>query len=123
MAGTLTYEDKKPNSKGHIGKVTISWTSDSSGNVNGTYVPFNGFFERIVTNPTDGPSANYDITLDDADGLDLANGDLANRHTTTSQAVVPSKGTYHLVSYRGLIEPKVENAGDTKSGVVHIYYS
>ncbi|MAH46575.1 hypothetical protein CMI37_12160 [Candidatus Pacearchaeota archaeon] len=123
MAGTLTYEDNKPNSKAAIGSVVISWTGTAGGAVSGNSVPFNGRIERVVTNPTDGPTANYDITLDDADGLDLAQGLLANRHTTNSEEVTPLIGTYHLVPYRGLITPTVANSGSSKSGTITIYYS
>lgn len=123
MAGTLTYEDNKPNSKASIGSVVISWTGTAGGAVSGITVPFNGRIERIVTNPTDTPSANYDVTLDDADGLDLAQGLLANRHTTNSEEVTPLIGTTHLVPYRGLITPTVANSGSSKSGTITIYYS
>ena len=103
--------------------MVISWTGTAGGAVSGITVPFNGRIERIVTNPTDTPSANYDVTLDDADGLDLAQTLLANRHTTNSEEVTPLIGTTHLVPYRGLITPTVANSGSSKSGTITIYYS
>ena len=124
MTGTLTYVDNKPNKQAStIGSLIISWTGTAGGAVGAIPVNFNGRIERIVTNPTDGPSANYDVTLADADGLDLAQGLLANRHTTTSEEVTPLIGTTHLVPYRGLITPTVANSGSAKSGTITIYYS
>ena len=47
MAGTLTYEDNKPNSKASIGSVVISWTGTAGGAVSGITVPFNGRIELL----------------------------------------------------------------------------
>jgi hypothetical protein len=127
MTGTLTYEDKKPTSKGSIGKLKMSWTGTAGGAVGAIPVPFNGRIERIVTNPTDAPTANYDITLADEDGLDLAQGLLANRHTTSSEEVTPYVGdgtvTSSPVVYAGLITPTVAASGTSKSGTITIYYT
>ena len=127
MTGSLTYVDTKPNAVATIGKLVMSWTGTAGGAVGAIPVNFNGRIERIVTNPTDTPSANYDVTLTDADGLDLGAGLLANRHTTNSEEVTPFVGngtiTDKLVAYAGVITPTVANSGSAKSGTITIYYS
>jgi hypothetical protein len=57
-----------------------------------------GFIRKIETNPagTGGtiPTDNYDITLLDADGVDVAAGSLADRDSTTSEVVIPAAPIY-----------------------------
>ena len=46
------------------------------------------YLYRVVTNPgTTAPTDNYDITVDDADGLDMCGGDCANRDTANTEKV------------------------------------
>jgi len=47
---------------------------------------------EVITNPGDGaaaPTTLYDIVLNDADGIDLMGGTLANRSATASERAVP----------------------------------
>ncbi len=72
--------------------LTISWTDDNAGTtlaINpATYGITGWFLYSAETNPGAGPPTdNYDITLVDADGLDLAGGKLMNRDTTTTELV------------------------------------
>ena len=47
----------------------------------------------MITNPgTPAPTANYDITLTDEDGIDLLDGAGANRHTSNSESFYPLIG-------------------------------
>jgi len=71
-------------------KVTITCTGDST---NGTFtstslpVPV-GWITRVETNPgSPAPDSNYDITLTNANGLDMAQGNLANRSATVTQFI------------------------------------
>ena len=46
------------------------------------------YLYRVVTDPgTTAPTDNYDITIDDTDGLDMCGGDCANRDTSTTEKV------------------------------------
>lgn len=125
MAMEFTYDvgaDGQGNHRG-LRKVVCSWTSDGSGNASGDTLKLVGELVKATTNPTDGPTANYDISLTDDDGVDiLANCDasLANRHTTTSEEV------YFLVKEQrpvvcGIITVAITNAGATKSGVLNLF--
>jgi len=71
--------------------MTISWTDDNAGTtlaINpATYGITGWYLYSAETNPGAGPpTANYDITLVDVDGVDIAGGTLLNRHTTTTNS-------------------------------------
>ena len=129
MAGTITISNHiQAKKSGLIGALRLAWTSDTGGDVNGTTFVFNGRIERIVTNPgATAPTANYDVVINDEDAIDLAQGLLANRHTSNSEEVTPLVGdgttTDKLVAHAGTIEPQVSNAGASKVGEIIIHYS
>jgi hypothetical protein len=108
----------------------VEWTSHAS---NGTVVQaierFSGEILRITTNPdgTAAPTDDYDITLVDGDGVDVALGTLANRDDTNTETVYPSvAGSGALTDIRmsvaGLITLTIANAGNSKKGIITIYY-
>jgi len=121
MAGSLTVNEHiAPKRNGILGKLKCTWTSDGSGNVNGNDLPpINGLIVRVATNPTNGPTTHYDIVLNDEDGIDVMDGDLTNRHATTSEQVIPTSKP----AVAGVLTPVVTNAGVSKTGVIQIYYS
>jgi len=57
------------------------------------------------TNPGTAPTANYDIVLNDADGIDLMGGTMADRSATVSQRSIPalSTGVYGGTAVDGAI--------------------
>ena len=103
-------------------KVAVSWTSDASGNAT-EVIELNGWLIKCVTNPgASAPTANYDITLIDADGIDAAESLLINRHTTNSESVyLLATGAPVPVLVQGSYTFTVANAGDTKNGVATFY--
>lgn len=53
-----------------------------------------GCIAKVVTNPgSTAPTDNYDITLTDADDVDLMGGELADRDTANSEVAVPKIDT------------------------------
>ena len=78
---------------GGITKYSIAWTSDASGNVNGTPVALKrGRLLQVKFAPTNGgtqPSNNYAATLIDADGVDLLAGKGAALSNTAASVAVP----------------------------------
>lgn len=96
----------------------VDWTSDSSGDATAT-LPINGAIVRVVTNPDDSaaPTANYDVTVVDEDGVDLLNSECLNRHTSNSEQVFPTDVPFH----NGDVTVTIANAGDTKQGTVALY--
>ena len=102
--------------------ITWPFTTDVSGDASEETEKLNGKIKRIVTNPdnTDTPSANWDLTITDEDGVDILEGEGANRD---SAGVGTSEGLTLTVSE--LIASKltftVANGGNAKKGVVKVY--
>ena len=121
MAGSVTieYEDHKP-----IKYVKWSWTSDASGDVSGEDTKnVNGRVLRWVTNPSaTAPTSNYDIVVNDVDDIDIAAGDLANRHTSSSEQVLTGGDAKDGAAFAGKLSLVVSNAGNAKEGVLTMYY-
>lgn len=111
--------------------LTLAWTSDGSGNVNGILSRrINGRIVRIETDPgTPAPTDNYDAVLLDSGGVDVAQGGLANRDTVTSENITPvvetvvGANTYgNLVWLNSQLELRITNAGASKQGRVLVSY-
>ncbi len=104
------------------------WISDASGNVSGgaatTSFAISGEVLRVTTDPgSPAPTANYDMVINDVDGIDVAGALIQNRHTTTTQSVVPladAVGSKYAVD--GVLELVVSNAGNLGAGMVRMYY-
>ena len=70
---------------------------DTDGSIPRTAIAtkISGKLLALETNPgATAPTANYDIVLNDADGIDVLGGAGANRHTTSSEKVALPFGTY-----------------------------
>lgn len=94
MAGTITISKPIVLSRDASGRavaqeVSISWVADAAnGSIPTLAVTdfFGWWITRVVTNPGGtAPTALYDITLVDVDGLDLADGALTNRSASASE--------------------------------------
>jgi len=108
-----------------------AWTSDA----NGAYtlvIPTHhimGILSRVRTIPgtgTDAPSAAYDVTLVDKDGVDLFFGYGLNRSATVTEDFVPvipqAVGSTGLVTVAvaGPVTLTIANAGALNTGTVVI---
>jgi hypothetical protein len=108
--------------------VSIAWTSDAAGSVSVDVPSQFGFIARVVTNPAAGtlaPADNYDVALNDQDGIDLFARNGADRDTASSEVFVPLIGdgatTSELVLMCGPSTLTVTDAGNAKAGVIRIY--
>ncbi len=128
MAGTVTIEIAKHNS---VKRAVVTWLSDGDGDADATTVELDGEIIKVTTNPgAAAPTDNYDITLVDVDGVDIAEGLLANRDTANNEEVYLYKeltltDTANFavpVFHSGVVTPTVANAGASKNGVMTIYY-
>ena len=96
-AGTVAQAlSKFPNANMQV--LTFSWTGDAgdgtvpstatgtaiTGEIAGWYV------YAIETNPGTAPTTLYDIVINDAEGLDIAGGMLADRSATVTEKITPS---------------------------------
>lgn len=116
MAGSATVTREGASVKVH----TVTWVSSSGGACDAGVVNLDGQLQRVVTDPAGGGSAptdDYDVTLVDADGYDIAGGQLANRDTANTETVVLTAPLLHY----GPVTVTIANAGDTKGGVVKLY--
>lgn len=123
MAGSATVTEivHRP-----VKKIKFAWTSDASGNVNGgaaitTSKNLCGKIIGLATVPAaagSAPSDNYDLTLLDADGVDVLFGGGADRDTANTEFVQSSSLGAVVES---TLELRVANAGNAKSGVAYVF--
>jgi hypothetical protein len=74
----------------NVSIMKISWTALTDGSYLKTLPATKGWLYRMVTNPgSPAPTANYDIYLRDANGVDILGGAGENRHTTDSEQAFP----------------------------------
>jgi hypothetical protein len=104
-------------------KYSLDWTSDASGDVSGHRLDLvRGYLVQIGFKPDSGgtqPTDQYDVVLNDPDGVDILGGegaDLSNATATLTAVVTP-------VYYDGsLLDLIISNAGDTKGGVITLWF-
>jgi hypothetical protein len=80
------------NLPGDVDVWTIAWTAHTDGSYTNYTTLWNvdGYVFMVVTDPgATAPTANYSITLLDSDGVDIMGGELANRHTSSTEQAVP----------------------------------
>jgi hypothetical protein len=125
-AGTVTATHAKQET---IRQLRLAWTSDAAGAVSGTLVHASGELVRVVFIPGTGgvvPTTLYDVTIEDADGLDVLAGKGANLSEVNKTQIVPLIGdgttTQQRVALSSTLELKVANAGNAKQGTVVLYY-
>lgn len=118
MAGTVTTTEQI---WGSVQKVIFTWTSDASGDADGaTDSPVSGKLLAVTTIPdgADAPTDQYDVTLTDGGGHDVALGALANRATATTEHV---KQADLGAMANGPLTINVSNAGNAKKGVLVVW--
>lgn len=133
MPVTFSYDDgyTKDGEQSSIRKVIAAWTSDGSGDATGTSLQINGRLLKGVTNPTDGPTDNYDIVLTDSDGANLLADcidDLTDRDTTNTETVhfLLTDGTVGIAAHPAVcsaVTATISGAGSSKSGTLVLYYN
>jgi hypothetical protein len=110
---------------GGITKYSIAWTADGSGNVNGNPMSLRrGRIWQVKFAPgTPAPSANYNVTLPDADGVDLLAGKGATLSATQATIAQPSLSNIApvFVEAQAAINLTVTAAGANAQGRVDIF--
>jgi len=120
-AGTVTItEERLSNTE----KITFAWTSGTAGEAGTasgtTTYTYNGAVLRIVTVPglaPNVPTDDYDLTLTDEDGVDVAVGQLANRDDTNTEMIATGMG--YVVGDK--LTLTVAAAGAAKTGTCYVY--
>lgn len=126
MAGTVVETHER---KGPIGVVEFTCTGDSS---DGSFpqheltTKISGQLLALETNPgATAPTSNYDVALNDAEGLDVLHSQGANRHTSTTEKVSIVFGTYFHppVSWDDTLTLAITGNSVASAGiVVRLYY-
>lgn len=119
MAGTVTTTEvtHRP-----LRLVKFAWTSSAGGAADATSTGyFTGVIEKAKFVPGAGgsqPTDNYDVVINDADGDDVLAGGGANRSNASTQWV---QGSSLGAVVESQLTLAVTNAGDAKTGEVHLY--
>jgi len=103
--------------------ITWTFTSDAIGDASEETEKVSGIIKRVVTNPDDidTPTAAYDLTIEDEDGVDVLCGNGADRDasgTGASEQAFPCPGNLAVASK---LTFKVANAGASKKAIVKLY--
>ena len=108
---------------GSVKKIKAVWVSDDTlGTASGTTeFVYDGKVELLTTVPAAAgaaPTDNYDVTLTDADGVDVLGGGGADRDTAnTEQKVSANLG----VVAASKLTLNIANAGNSRGGTVYVY--
>lgn len=132
--GTVTLTDR-----GSVGRpvVHLDWLCSSGGVVAAVLNDVKGVIERVTFVPDAGgtqPSAAYDVTLTDIEGIDVLAGLGGNLSQSAASSVVPQilntvgtpTNTYaigHKIAVSGALTLAIANAGNAKGGIIVIYLS
>lgn len=127
MAGSITqtwYET------GVIRKVVFACTADAAAATFPDTVlstKIDGYLLKIVTDPgATAPTADYDITIEDDEALDVLESQALNRHTSNTEFVSLASGTYFhpVVSKADTLTLKIANNSVNSATVdITLYYS
>ncbi len=107
--------------------LTFTWTSAANGSLTATASArsIDGWVILVVTNPgATAPTDDYDITLTDADGVDVMGGQLADRDQTNSEHAVPQlqSGVFGERYVSGTLTLNLSNNSvNSATGVVKVY--
>lgn len=125
-SGDITeYDERLSGMRGYEPCAVITWafTTDADGDASEQSETLNGKISRAVTNPdnTDTPTAGWDLTIKDEDGVDMLCGNGADRDASGSKAseqAFPCPGNLAIASK---LTFTVSNGGNTKKGTVKLY--
>lgn len=123
MAGSITTSAVDVG--GGTTKYTVAWVSDSSGNVSAN--PFDvgrGRLCQVKFIPGSGaaqPTDQYDVVMNDSDGVDVFQGAGANLSNSVGAYKSPTSGNSPLFLEPQTLTPVISNAGNAKSGTIIVY--
>ena len=119
-AGTVTVAHT---AAGSVTRYAIDWTSDASGDVNGTTMAITrGFLIKVEIVPDAGgtqPTNLYDVKLQDENDVDLLSGNGQEQSNADADAIVFRAPIYHDADDD--LELIVQNAGNAKGGTVYLW--
>lgn len=115
MAGTVTIEEVTYTSPK---KITFNWAGTTADGTTTNH--YNGLLVLVATVPGTGddqPDDNYDLELNNPDGVDMLAGQGANRDEATTEFISSGMGGFAGEK----ITLAITNAGADNTGVVYIW--
>ena len=114
-------------SKNNLSVASFAWTTSVTGSYTITSEqPVNGYILMIETVPdaTAVPNANYDVSVKNADGLEIVGGtNLFNRSATATEAVMPLLNSEIVeMPNLGKLTVSVVDGGTGGQGIIRVYY-
>lgn len=120
MASSVTITEERHGAG--VTRITFEWTGHTDGVVTGvaTSKEHTGRVVALCTDPTDGPTDDYDITITDANGVDVLAGAGADRDTSNTEWV---SGDITALGYvfESALTFAAANTGTSKSGVAYLF--
>lgn len=121
MAGTIAVTTSRAAQA--IDKYSIAWVSDAAGAVSGNTFPIKACEIVQVGYVPDGggtqPTDLYDVTMTDANGVDVLGGTGADLSNAAAKVAVPAVSTYFRRTLEaGNLTPVVAAAGNAKGGTI-----
>lgn len=124
-----TYDVILSKRGGNVLTLQIDWTSNAAGAVTQTNaeaitaeVPkLRGLLLRVIVIPDSGgtqPDDLFDMTLLDANGIDMLAGNGANLSNSQNTAITINQTPF----YSEVLRPQITGAGDSNGGAVLMYY-
>ena len=119
---------------GNIKKVDIDWVASTNSGADGSVKRISGTLKRVVFKGDTGstlPDDNYDVTLKDAEGVDILAGLGANISSNGTTTVCPGLRITTDTSATGIVQfafndkltLTVTNTGSLNAGNVILYYT
>lgn len=106
-------------------RYAFDWTCDAGGAVSSVGVVIRGGFIRQIQFVPDGggtqPTNLYDVTLLDANSVDLLAGAGADLSNAASKITVPTAPIFLDTLLNTMVYPTVANAGNAKGGIIYIW--
>ena len=121
MAGSIATVTSTHNG---VSKYEMTCTSDASGDVDVDAIPMvQGEIIAVQYSPhSTTPSDNYDVVMNDSNGVDILTGTGANLSNSTHTQVVPALSTYFPVFIEaGSYDLVVSNLGNAKGCIVTVF--
>jgi hypothetical protein len=122
MAAVFTLADPS----GLVGKirsydVTVTSHTDGTGTSDYIISGIRGALWQVVTDPTDGPTDNWDVYIEDENGVDLLGAAGENRDTTNSEICYPVTSDNSKPMVDGSLRVRVAGMGSGKTAVVRVF--
>lgn len=117
MAGTVVLTKDQ---QGPLTKYTLAWTSSAGGAVSGNPFAVHGTLAQVRVVPNTGatqPSDQYDMTLVDANSIDVLDGEGANLSNSTGDIFLCDP----LIFVDTSLDLVIAAAGSAKTGTVEVW--